>query len=421
MTHVTDARRPMAWTWWICGLLFLASAINYMDRQTLSGTSPQIKREFHLTNEQYGAVETAFGLAFAVGASLFGFIADRTNIRWLYPLALLLWSTMGFATGFVETYAGLLGCRLLLGLFEAGHWPCALKTTQRLLPPGYRTLGNSVLQSGTAIGAIVTPQIIKTLVSGEHGSWRIAFQIVGALGVGWIGLWLLSVRSRDLANSPARGHVTDLPDRADGQATFWSLVFSRRFLVLVVVVVTINLCWHQFRVWMQLFLEQGRGYSRDAALDLATWFNIATDVGCIASGLATAALCRHGWSAHKSRRLVFGACALLTATGCLIPWLAAGRELEWTLLIVGLGSLGLFPCYYSLSQELTTLHQGKITGTLGTFAWTFPAIWHSAFGNWVDRSHSYDRGMQLASLLPLVAYAAIHWLWTDAPHTSGEL
>ena len=104
--------------------------------------------------------ETAFGFAFAAGALIFGFIADRTNVRWLYPVVLFLWSLMGFLTGFVQTFTGLLLCRLFLGLFESGHWPCALKTTHRLLPPESRALGNSILQSGTAIGAIITPLIM---------------------------------------------------------------------------------------------------------------------------------------------------------------------------------------------------------------------------------------------------------------------
>ena len=140
-----QAERSQRWVWWICGLLLLASTINYMDRQTLVGTSDQITSEFGLNKEQYGYVEAAFGLAFAVGASIFGVISDRTNVRWLYPCVLLLWSVMGFATGLIETYTGLLLCRMFLGLFEAGHWPCALKTTQRLLPAKYRALAGMLL------------------------------------------------------------------------------------------------------------------------------------------------------------------------------------------------------------------------------------------------------------------------------------
>ena len=110
------------WTWWVCGLLLCASTINYMDRQTLANVSKRITNEFELSEQQYGYLETAFGLAFATGATVFGLIADRVNVRWLYPIVLLLWSLMGFLTGFVETYLGLLLCRLFLGFFEAGHW-----------------------------------------------------------------------------------------------------------------------------------------------------------------------------------------------------------------------------------------------------------------------------------------------------------
>lgn len=413
--------RSQRWVWWICGLLLLASTINYMDRQTLSSTSKQIIDEFSLSKQQYGTIEMAFGLAFAVGASIFGFVSDRTNVRWLYPGVLLLWSAMGFATGLVETYAGLLLCRLFLGLFEAGHWPCALKTTQRLLPPKYRTLGNSVLQSGTAIGAIVTPQIIKAMVSGERGSWRIAFQVVGAIGAAWIVLWLLSVRSKDLAPQPMEKLLNPHPDADDSattDASYFDLLLSRKFLTLLIVVISINLCWHTFRVWMQLFLEEGRGYTRNEALNVATWFNIATDVGCLTTGFATVALGRRGWSVHGSRCLAFGVCALLTASGAFFPWLPKGFGLEAVLMTVGLGSLGLFPCYYALSQELSQTHQGKITGTLGTIAWAF-SYWHREFGSWVDQTKSYDVGMMVASLLPLIAWSAMFWLWPRPTNLSN--
>lgn len=418
MSETTE--RSNVWIWWVCGLLLLASSINYMDRQTLSNTSIRIKSELDLNNEQYGTLETAFGLAFAVGASLFGFIADRTSVRWLYPAVLLLWSAMGFATGFVNTYAELLACRLMLGLFEAGHWPCALKTTQRLLPSDRRTLGNSVLQSGTAIGAMVTPLIIRVLLTEKPGSWRLPFQIVGAIGVFWAFLWMVTMhgdngRKLDLevAESPGNGDgdISDLGSRQpEPEKSFWSVVCSRKYLTLIIVVIAINLCWHQFRVWMQLFLKS-RKYTELQCLDVNFFFNLMTDVGCISAGLITALLSRRGATAHGARCWVFGGCALLVATGGLIPWLDKGPMLIAVLMIVGLGALGLFPCYYSFTQELSVTHQGKVTGTLGTIAWIFPSLWHREFGRWVDLHESYDLGMYLASLMPLYAFAALMILW----------
>lgn len=404
------------WTWWVCGLLLCASTINYMDRQTLANVSERITNEFQLTEQQYGYLETAFGLAFATGALVFGVIADRTNVRFLYPIVLLLWSLMGFLTGFVETYVGLMLCRLFLGFFEAGHWPCALKTTHRLLPPENRTLGNSVLQSGTAIGAIVTPLIMLQMLTDAPGSWRPVFQIIAAVGSVWSVAWFLSTRSEDLAPIPPQQLAADGSGH-DGD-TFFSAVFSRKFLILVIIVVSINACWHLFRVWMPKFLQSGRGYEERSMLKFMFWYNTATDVGCISAGLLTRRLHLSGFSVHHSRCTAFAICALLVATGGLIPWLPAGTGLFVVLMMVACGSLGLFPCYYTFSQELSTRHQGKVTGLLGTIAWVTSSPLHPMFGRWVDQTKSYDLGMALVCGLPAVALVALLVFW---PAKEAEL
>src|SRR5688572_31294375 len=121
-------------------MLLLASAINYMDRQTLANASVRISREFGLTQTQYGNVEAVFGYAFAAGSLVFGWLADRVSLRWLYAVVLALWSVAGFVTGFVRNYDELLLCRMLLGFFEAGHWPCAIRTTRMLLDERHRSM-----------------------------------------------------------------------------------------------------------------------------------------------------------------------------------------------------------------------------------------------------------------------------------------
>ena len=120
---------------------------------------------------------------------------------------------------------------------------------------------------------------------------------------------------------------------------------------------------------------------------------------------------------HGARVAVFGVCAGLVALGAFVPQLPQGTSLQVVLLLVGCGALGLFPCYYSLTQELSQQHLGKITGSLGAVAWGFPAAWHWLFGRWVDATKSYDRGMQLAALLPLVALVALAF-W---PREEAEL
>ena len=411
--------RAASWKWWVCGLLLFASAINYMDRQTLSNAAVRISKEFHLNQEEYGNLELAFGWAFAAGSILFGVIADRISVRWLYPAVLILWSLMGFATGLVQTYTGLLFCRTLLGLFEAGHWPCGLKTTQRLLAPKDRTMGNSVLQSGTSIGAIITPLLMSMMLSNEPGSWRLPFQVIGGVGIAWVVFWLVLFRDTDLTDDPPDPVRT--PIHARSAASFWGVVFTRRFFVLLVIVVLINTCWQLLRAWLPKFLQEGRGYSESEALYFNAAYYVATDIGCLGAGAFTLWLHRRGMSVHSSRCLVYFCCALLAALTTVAAFLPKGWPLLGVLLLVGMGTLGLFPCYYALSQELTVQHQGKVTGLTGVFAWAFSAPVHKLFGRVIDRTGSFDLGLALVGWMPIIAFVFL-WLFWDRPRpNAGEV
>lgn len=254
--------------WLVCGLLLLASAINYMDRQTLANASVRVSREFGLAQEQYGNLEAWFAYAFAAGSLFFGFVADRFPLRWLYPVVLVLWSAVGFATGHTRSYEGLLWCRTFLGFFEGGHWPCGVKATRALLDPADRSLGNSVLQSGTSIGAILTPLIMRGLMTDQPGSWRLPFQVIGIIGLGWVVLWFAMVRPSDLVGRPdpassesKSGHGSTPPTTVP---SLWSLVFSRRMLVIYVVISCINTSWQILRAWLPKFLQEGRGWGKPA-------------------------------------------------------------------------------------------------------------------------------------------------------------
>src|SRR5207248_1185855 len=93
-----------------------------------------------------------------------------------------------------QTYFGFMACRVALGFFESGHWPCALVTTQVMLARGDRSLGNSILQSGAALGSIVTPIIVLTLKSDDPGGWRPPFAAIGCIGLLWVIPWLSMIR-----------------------------------------------------------------------------------------------------------------------------------------------------------------------------------------------------------------------------------
>ena len=385
----------------ICGLLLLASAINYLDRQTLASTSARVKSEFGLLNEQYGDVEAAFGYGFVVGSILFGFLADIVSIRWLYPAVLLAWSAATAGTAMATGYEDLLWLRLLLGTFEAGHWPCGVRVVRALTMARGRTMGNGLLQSGTSIGAVLAPLIMLSLLTPQAGSWRPAFGIVGGIGMIWVVAWFATVRA---------GHLPP-PKRAPSDVASWKLLLQRRMIIVLVVVCLINTAWQLFRAWLHLFLEEGRGYTEQQTLLFnSAWF-VATDVGCLGVGVVVLWLCSKGWTVTRTRQIMFSACAGMCLTLIALPLLPKGALLLLVLLISGAGALGVFPLYHAFTQDISARHQGKITGAAGVTAWFLVPPTQKLFGRLVDTTGSYDAGLAAAACLPAVAALVLWAFW----------
>ena len=280
------------------------------------------------------------------------------------------WSTVGFATGWVTSYNELFVCRVLLGFFEAGHWPCALVTAQRLLARSDRPLGNSILQSGASLGAIATPVVVLLCLTDAADSWRLPFRLIGALGIAWVIAWLAAIRPRDLdldpsalpalapLDEPARSNAVDAP--AAGSAGRWT--FARRFLALVVVVITINLCWQYFRAWMPGMLREQYSIQQSHVQYFSMVYYVATDLGCLTIGFLIKWLTTRGVSVHGARMATFLACSILTSLCMVAAFLPASWLLLGTLLLIGFGSLGQFPIYYALSQELSAQTDGEDHG-----------------------------------------------------------
>jgi len=447
--------RGVSWKWWVCGILLLATMLNYMDRQTLNLMAKRIIEELELNTVKYGLLEKYFGWAFALGAIFFGWVVDRGNIRYIYPAVVLAWSAAGFATGMVNGFLGLVICRFLLGLAEGGHWPCALRTTQHILPASERSMGNSLLQSGAAFGAILTPLIVMGVIAATD-SWRYPFLVIGVIGIGWIFLWLGKVRREDL--EMARGpssysqlsvllvllpllvadilvHVYSNDRRVllttsvaiTAVAVCWVFgwllyivrrddrlprrLFVKRFIALVALVTAINITWHYFRAWLPLFLQTTHEYPEATIYWFVMAFYVVADVGTIAAGFVTLRLTRLGLSIHWSRVIVFSVCAAVCTLSVAVAFMPAGPLLLVLLLLIGFAALGLFPNYYSFSQEITVQYQGKVTGALGCINWLVMALMQEWAGDSIKQTQSYAEGLAVAGLAPLLGVAALLLLW----------
>ncbi len=414
--------RSTSWRYGVCGLLLCATMLNYMDRQTLAQLAKTICDEYTLSNEQYGWLDTGFSLAFASGALFFGFVVDRLGPRWLYPAVLIGWSSAGLATAYADSigawffpnatlpeqaYHGFMVCRIVLGFFEAGHWPCALVTTQVILTRSDRSFGNSILQSGAAIGAIVTPIIVIAMITEVPGGWRPPFVVIGCLGIFWVIPWLMMINGHDLDRRVSAQEMLAVPE---GQTLPSRFDIIRMFAVLVVVVMCINITWQYFRVWLPKYLEETHNYTKTQVGFFTSAYYISTDVGCIGVGILVKWMSSLGWDVHRARLVTFTACAGLTLLAVAVAFLPTGPVILILLLLVGMGALGFYPNYYSFTQELSKQHQGKISGVLGTIAWIGSAIMQALVGRSIDETKSYATGIILAGLTPILACAAL-WLF----------
>jgi len=189
--------------------------------------------------------------------------------------------------------------------------------------------------------------------------------------------------------------------------------------VLATVVVIINATWHYFRVWLPVFLQRVHHYSEQDTQWFSTAYYAATFLGSIAAGLATLRLAQGGVPVHRSRMLVFTSCALICTLSVVTAFLQAGPLLLGLFLVIGFAALGMFPNYYTFSQELTLRHQGKLTGALGCICWLAMSLLHEVVGDAVERTHSYTTSIVGAGLAPLIAVAALLFFWGKTVATAA--
>jgi ACS family hexuronate transporter-like MFS transporter len=200
----------------------LSSAINYLDRQTLTTLAPVLRAEFHLSHAEYGWILGAFSITYAASAPFAGMFIDRAGLNRAISLAVGVWSCAGIATGFTRGLGSLVGCRAVLGMAEAGGIPAAGKAIHRYLAPAERALGNAANQAGVSLGSMAALPLAAYL-AGTAG-WRTAFLVTGALGLLWIPLWNWTARRAGVPEDPRAGRTAGREVLRDGR--LWAFVVA---------------------------------------------------------------------------------------------------------------------------------------------------------------------------------------------------
>src|SRR5882724_9926624 len=281
----------MALKWRLCLLLFLATTLNYLDRQTMSILAPILQKEMGLDNEALGWLFAVFYYAYMFSQMVVGPLLDRLHLRWAFGAAVLLWSLVSAATGLQSGFVSLIVFRLLLGIAEAANWPAAIRIVARCMEPRERSLGNGIFTSGTSVGALVAPVLILGIASAM--GWRWAFILLGASGVVWFIGWILSTRTPEL-----RAVWQDPPRKAGAHGESLTRVVSEivkspRFVPVLVVSVLVNPYLYFSVNWLPTYFAQQRGLSPGKQLAwILTAIYLGLDLGNLLSGASILALTR---------------------------------------------------------------------------------------------------------------------------------
>jgi ACS family hexuronate transporter-like MFS transporter len=395
--------KTLGFRWTVCGLIFAATTINYMDRQVLGLLAPILEKDLGWSEMEYARIVMAFQAAYAIGLLGFGRLIDWIGTRHGYALSIFAWSLAAMAHALARGVLGFGAARFALGLGEAGNFPAAVKAVTEWFPRRERALATGVFNSGSNVGAILAPLVVPWLTL--HYGWQMAFIVLGATGFVWLifWYWLYALPAESVYVSPEElKHIqSDPPEPAQQKISWTALLRFRQTWAFVVGMSLSAPIWWFYLYWLPKFLHKQYG------LDLATLgpplvvIYTMTTVGSIAGGWLSGSLIKRGWSVNASRKTALLICALavvpvvfaaqasnLWVATCLIG-LAASAHQGWAANLFTLVSdlfpkqavasvVGLGGMFGSLSALAFSQSAGYILQTTGSY-WTLFVIAGSAY------------------------------------------
>jgi MFS transporter, ACS family, hexuronate transporter len=317
--------------WVICGLLFVATTINYVDRQVISILKPELQRDLGWTELEYSNIVFVFSLAYAISLFLTGRLIDRIGTLHSFALAVVVWSFAAMSHALARGALGFGLARFALGLGEGGNFPASIKTVAEWFPKKERAFTTGLFNAGTNIGAILTPVFVPAIYF--HWGWRATFVFTGGLGFLWVLAWYLLYRppAEHPRVSPAElAYIQSDPPDSPGAGLSWRLLLpQRQAWAFAVGKFLTDPFWWFYLFWIPDFLKRTFGLDLEArGLPLAVIY-VASSIGSVGGGFLSGALIRRGWSTNAARKTTMLVCALgvvpiVFAAQAASVWVAVG-------------------------------------------------------------------------------------------------
>lgn len=400
--------------WWIGGLLFASTVVNYIDRQTLSVLAPFLKTEYRWSNSDFALIVIAFRLAYAIGQTVMGRFLDRLGTRRGLLYSVSWYSTAAALTSLAGGLRSFAVCRFLLGFGEAANWPGAAKAVSEWFPKSERGWAVAIFDSGSAIGGAVAPILVISLHR-HFDSWRPVFVITGLLGFAWLLAWKRFYHPPERHPNISAAELAMIMAAKDSEALErgrqehgsgcgnWRELISRRHTWAIILGRTLtDPVWFFITDWFAIFLV-AKGFRLENTL-MGFWVPfLAADLGNFFGGGFSSWLIRRGWPVLTARKLIIVICgigmtALIPAIftshfGAIITLFAISTfsYAAWSTMALTLPS-DLYP-----SSQVATVSGMSGTGAgLGTILSTYLI-------GWAADHYSFQPVLVVASIVPLIA------------------
>jgi len=418
--------------WWIGGLLFASTVINYIDRQTLSLLAPYLKHDFHWTNTDYANLLIAFRLAYSFGQTICGRFIDRIGTRRGLTLSVIWYSIASICTSFARGFFSFAIIRFLLGAGESANWPGATKAVSEWFPKRDRALAAALFDSGSSIGGAIAPFLIFPIYF--RWGWRPAFVIPGLLGFVWLFVWRKSyflpqdhpritpgerelILSENVASADAQGGARPRWKDLLKLPQTWGTIVAKALTDPV---------WFFVTDWFPIYLV-AKGISLKSGL-IAIWVPfIAADLGNFFGGAASGFLIKRGWSLGAARKavVVFGGFGVML----LIPTIFTVNLAVITLLFaLATFSYAAFSTIANVlpSDLYTSESVASVSGLSGTGAGIGTIVAFKLIGHFSDSlqsrsTHSFDSIVITAGLVPFVGMILVLLLVRNTRATARGL
>ena len=338
--------------WLICGLLFLATTVNYIDRQVLALIKSTLDTELGWTNAQYGAANSWFQGAYAISLFVFGWFIDRFGVKIGYAVSIAAWSLAAAAHALVGSARGFMVARAGLGLGEGGNFPSSIKAVANWFPRRERAFATSLFNSGANVGAIVAPAIIPPIAAAW--GWRAAFVFMGIVGLAWLVLWLPFYDDPEKSKRLSRDELdlirSDSAAESAGERpmSWGALLGYRQAWSFIVAKFLTDPVWWFFLIWLPDYFKKKWGLDiKNSWVHLVTIYAIIT-VLSIVGGWFTGHLARRGWSVTRARKT-----GMFIFACCVLPILFVTRVGPWPAVLL-LGIAGAAHQAWSANLFTTT-------------------------------------------------------------------